>query len=630
MQKTASERFPGAMTVNVRSAWQKTPHVKLPLRGAWASTWGQIMRHCTAIPGFRVDKRGSWVHVPYHAIPALEPYLRSVGNHAVEAIRHATWTRPYVANIDWEVARTHLLSQHVRAGILDGLYAWQKVALCRYLLRDGLLQHPTGSGKTRTFVLWLLGSTAPGVIITKDATCTQIAQKASALGFPAYHLKAKSRRRKRDMWADGASYVAWCRSELVTPILVVGWSGLTSLLPEIVALGVGSVVFDESQFGKSWGRWKRIPLPVDPKVRALRVLDLEALGGFARHDVNTGVHFGLVPALNRSNAALALARLADRRLACTATPVEDRIRDLYGQLTLVTPDTWGSWSLWSRRYAGARDGQWGGIDTRGATRQGELAARVDALMHVVDARIVRAELPGLIRESLYITPEDQAPPPQDFAQQVRAAKRRGGSSELECRLAMSAHRKIPFVLDHLDDALGPKRITGGLKITIITARREDCETLYRQACKRFKNRARILMAYGKTSPAKRYAIAQDYVSEEQNCILIGTGQSWGTGVDGLQCTDLAYFVMLPYSPGKLEQWEGRFPRIGQTSPITVYYVICERTVDEHVVSILLDKLPSVDRIGSTYALAGAEEAIGGMSDEDAIIAAIVERMNTDR
>ena len=72
------------------------------------------------------------------------------------------------------------------------------------------------------------------------------------------------------------------------------------------------------------------------------------------------------------------------------------------------------------------------------------------------------------------------------------------------------------------------------------------------------------------------------------------------------------FVQLPYTPGQLRQWEGRFARLSQKRPVVIYYVIAEGTVDERVASILIDKLPAVETVGKDSELAEAAPILAGI------------------
>jgi SNF2 family DNA or RNA helicase len=90
-------------------------------------------------------------------------------------------------------------------------------------------------------------------------------------------------------------------------------------------------------------------------------------------------------------------------------------------------------------------------------------------------------------------------------------------------------------------------------------------------------------------------------------VLVGTGHAWGESVN-LQDTDLALFVMLPWTPRAVTQWEGRFARLGQKRPVLISYIIAEGTVDEHVADVLLEKLPAVGKIAEDTNVEAIEKA----------------------
>ena len=94
----------------------------------------------------------------------------------------------------------------------------------------------------------------------------------------------------------------------------------------------------------------------------------------------------------------------------------------------------------------------------------------------------------------------------------------------------------------------------------------------------------------------------------------------------MQDTDAAFFVMLPYTPGQLRQWEGRFARLGQKRPVTIYYVIAEGTVDEHIADILVSKLPAVQQIVNDEELAEAQGVIAGIENTEEIVDSILSKL----
>jgi hypothetical protein len=58
----------------------------------------------------------------------------------------------------------------------------------------------------------------------------------------------------------------------------------------------------------------------------------------------------------------------------------------------------------------------------------------------------------------------------------------------------------------------------------------------------------------------------------------------------------------------------------------VYYVIAEQTIDEHVAGILISKLPAIEKIVLDSELAAAGAVLGGIEDQEAIVASIIGKL----
>ena len=146
----------------------------------------------------------------------------------------------------------------------------------------------------------------------------------------------------------------------------------------------------------------------------------------------------------------------------------------------------------------------------------------------------------------------------------------------------------------------------GQKVVVFTGRRSDCDRLGKEIQSAVN--VAVWCAHGGTSTSERDKIRLEYMESTDPCVLVGTGDAWGESVN-LQDTDLALFVMLPWTPRSIRQWEGRFSRTGQKRPVLVSYIISRGTVDEHVADILLDKLPAVSTIEDDQTLVALEESM---------------------
>jgi SNF2 family DNA or RNA helicase len=273
-----------------------------------------------------------------------------------------------------------------------------------------------------------------------------------------------------------------------------------------------------------------------------------------------------------------------------------------------------------------KPGAYGGMDTTGSSNLEELKLRVDTVAHIRSYEETHRGLPPKRRQSVYLTPEDQCPPTGGFGKEMSEARRRGPGAVLEVKLAMSASRKKKAVLGLIEDHLA-----SGQKCVVFTGRKRDCDLLGETLRKTARKGTTVWSAHGDTSMKVRENVIADYMAHPGPCVLVATGDAFGTGLD-IHDTDAAFFVMLPYTPGQLRQWEGRFSRRGGVRAVIIYYIICEGTVDEHFAAILIDKLPAVETLADDSELAAATSVLSGIdpnSDDDAWIDAILEDLDID-
>lgn len=403
-------------------------------------------------------------------------------------------------------------------------------------------------------------------------------------------------------------------------ILVTGYDTLPEWIGLLESLKPNSVVFDEVHKVKSHKRWKA---EVDLQDRAAPVVvaDLEApIPTIGISVPEPKVTFSLND--NQTAACYRLSRASRRRLATTATPIKDRVRDLWAQLDLIHPYEWGPYWTWAKRYCAASENIHGGMVDKGESNLGELKKRLQLVSHRVPYSVANRSLPPKRRLVTYLKVFEQCKPEGGISAELKRAAKFGAASLLEARLMEAASRKRKIVLAHARDAL-----EANLKVVIFTGRRIDCERLARDASawvnvdSRWEGQKalipglQIFTGHGGDAPEKREAIRKAYMEAKGPALLIGTGDAWGEGLD-LQDTDLAIFAMLPYTPGQIIQWEGRFARLGQKRPVLIRYLICEGSIDEHVATILLGKLPAVEKATDSDEITGLGRELIGASEEE--------------
>ena len=586
-----------------------------------------------AIPGVTV--RGGDVLIPHHAVAVVDSLMR----HAQVSPQGAAWTAQPSA-LPWDEAHAALhTGGEVRASFLgDYPLPHQRDGLSFAAGRTGaLLHHPTGTGKTYSAIMWMLIEPGAALFVTRSSTAMQFCRQVRKYThLEPFALRAAVHRRKRDKFASLDDYLDWCQRNGQRPVVSTGMETLPARLSALLAVRFRSVVWDESHLLKSWRRWDVVPLPELPEHGAPNHAEAMAIrnnqialgrkaGGFVKQG-DDGEDILIVPGDNRTTAAFALAKATPRRLATTATPIRDRVRDLYAQLTLIEPWSWGSWSVWSRRYCDAKPNLYNSraMDTRGTSNLDELVGRLGTVVHGVSAHEARKNLPPMRLETVYVT-RDQMDTLTEaehkrFLKESGKAKKRGKSALLEVRIAEAAARCRTAMLERIED-----HVATGHKIVVFTVRRWLAKKLLgnvKRVTRKHKGTL-VVMGHGGDSQQARQAMLDQWIQHDGPAVLIGTGHAWGTSTDGMQIADAGFFLGHPYEPGELDQWIGRFPRLGRFNPMVLYFLVGEDTALERFASIVLDKMPAIVEVADSGALVGVEDALGGTADPDALASSIL-------
>jgi SNF2 family DNA or RNA helicase len=77
-------------------------------------------------------------------------------------------------------------------------------------------------------------------------------------------------------------------------------------------------------------------------------------------------------------------------------------------------------------------------------------------------------------------------------------------------------------------------------------------------------------------------------------VLIAT-EAGGEGINLQFCNNMIHYD-LPWNPMRLEQRIGRIHRFGQKEDVNIYYVAIRNTIDEHIVSLLYEKIDLFERV----------------------------------
>jgi hypothetical protein len=485
-----------------------------------------------------------------------------------------------------------------------------------------------GAGKTLGAIMSSLSRPGPILVVcpakARHVWWSQIQEYSN---LKPYRVRPSSDVRKRDQTFD--DYLEECARNRQRPFVIIGAEALADNIAIARELRPTVTIIDEIHTHGSRKRWTAIQ---------------EADGSVSFERRKTAASNRANSAIDRENRAVAAMDLSrmksvQLRIGLTATPLDDgRPRRLWSQLDLLAPGGFShSYSNFAHRYCAARPGTYGGLDDTGSSNLEELKARCSFLVHEVPYSESHAELPDTRVQVVYLSSTELNRPErwnddQTFGQAMRGFVREARANPLarervvEARLAEACTRKRRYVVGEAIEGL-----KGGGKVVIFTSRRRETE-LWEHDLRRALTRGDealgevpVWMAHGGVPESDRDIMIDAFRESRGPCCLIATGQSVGTGVDGMQTADLAIFAMLPWKPGDFVQWKGRFDRLGGSATL-LKVVVAQGTYDERVVEILVEKFGPIENFLKADELEGLGDKLLGMEDEEALVSSIINKL----
>lgn len=486
-----------------------------------------------------------------------------------------------------------------------------------------------GSGKTLGAIMSSLAEPGP-VLVIAPAKARHVwwSQVKEYTNVPPFRIRPASDMRKKDATLE--EYLDTCRQNRTRPFVIIGAESLADNMEAAKRVAPATLILDEIHTHGSRKRWTAIQ-------EADGTVSFERKKTAASKRANSKVSRE-----TRAVAVMDISRLTSlkRRIGLTATPLDDgRPRRLWSQLDLLSPGGFShSYSRFAMRYCDARPGKYGGLDDSGSSRMDELKARCSYLVHEVPYSESHAALPDTRVQVVYLSNSqlnraERWSDDKTFGQAIKGiakeAKNEGAHGKervVEARLAEACSRKRRYVTEEVIEGL-----KGGGKVVVFTARRRETD-LWAHAVRREVTRGDeaqgevpVWVAHGGIPESERDEMVDAFRASDGPCCLIATGQSVGTGVDGMQTADLAIFAMLPWKPGDFVQWKGRFDRLGG-SPTLLKVIVAEGTYDTRVVDILVDKFGPIESFLKADELDGLGEKLRGTEDKDSLLDSIISKL----
>ena len=572
------------------------------------------------------------VFAPIHGAWLVETYLQRL-NVRYEAIsryvntRYATlqaWSdsdRPRLEAEGRDILDALIARGIVRPHVKDLITPYQAIGIAWAKHRPWVMNvWACGSGKTLGGMLASLTRTGASLVLCPaKARHVWWSQVQEYTTLEPFRVRPKGERKK-----DDETLESYLQRVGAYAFVVVGVESIHEYVSEVRATAPTTLIYDELHLHGSSKRWKAIH-------------NEDGTVDFAKRTTKANKE-------TRAAVMMDISRLSSvtLRIGMTATPLDDgRPRRLWSQYDLLTTGGFAhSYRRFAERYCAATPGQYGGLDDRGSSNLDELRNRSRFFMHEVPYKESHDALPSTRVQVVYLDRCDlggagRYSSDQTYGQAIRSLTRSARTDFVarerlvEARLAEACSRKRPYVIDEVRQGV---RSNG--KVVVFTARRAETEIWTAKVRKALSegdeklSTVDVWMAHGGISESERDRITDAFKDHPGPCVLVATGQSVGTGVDGMQTADLAIFAMLPWKPGDFTQWKGRFDRLGGR-PTLLKVVVAQGTYDERVVEILVEKFGPIETFLAADELEGLDSKLLGLEDEETLISNIVGRLSAE-
>ncbi len=336
----------------------------------------------------------------------------------------------------------------------------------------------------------------------------------------------------------------------------------------------------------------------------------------------------------RSVACKELAHAARHRIGLSATPMQNRPRELWNVVDTLSPGRFGHFFIhpgrnkptsYVARYCDAHQES---IDIRpkeeredddspppaectklvwnfnGSSHVDELHERLRYFKLGRTKAEVKLELPAMQRQTIELDVPREAIE-NDWNLENKSAARMA--------LMLAAQAKIPFAVD-----LAIEKHAEGSSVVIWAYEKRIARAIVQQLR---AVRHDAFLATGDDTEKQRDMTIQRARAARPS-ILVATTRAMGTGID-LSFADVSIAVELDYVPGGLVQGEGRLDRPGQTNPVLCLYLVALGTIDEVIRDRIVGKLQVID---ATVGAADKSFCADLKLDEDDAFAALRESL----
>lgn len=311
--------------------------------------------------------------------------------------------------------------------------------------------------------------------------------------------------------------------------------------------------------------------------------------------------------------SIARDQFALYRWVLTGTPLRNYPADMFPLWNFVQPDSMGSWSKFTGRYADGHMGTYG-WKAEGRSNEDELALRLKSICWRLSRQEVAPWMPATDRKVIVcdLNAEQRAAyAKQEVAIGPKALAamekdKEGFATEGLKQLARSTSvAKMPTTFARARYHTVERAASDGrpIKIVVFAYHHETLSDLWdvfeeARNAKRDPYTVPVFVAGGWMTKDKREAEIERWKKTPGSAVLLANALSSGRGID-LSDADASIFIELAWVPADFLQAEARHEDVHQGKRKTgalVEYVLARGTIDEDMARLLIEKIAATESV----------------------------------
>lgn len=295
----------------------------------------------------------------------------------------------------------------------------------------------------------------------------------------------------------------------------------------------------------------------------------------------------------RTKHVAKLAKLIEKKIFITGTPLLNRPVELYALIKMLSPEAlipYDDYRNYAYRFCNAYNSRWG-LDVSGNSNVEELGVRLRATCMV--RRLKKDVMKQLPDKTIQLIPFELCKKTEKiiekeewfFIEDLRKYPERGSMGELAEIRHELALTKLDESVRYIEDLME------SIDKVVIFAHHHDVINALLEKLNKFNPVA----ITGKHRTHNRQKAVDDFQTKDEVRVFIGQIQAAGTGLT-LTAASTVVFVETSWVPGEINQAIDRCHRIGQKDNVTAKFLVVEKSLDETMLKTIFDKEKTINQL----------------------------------